>query len=99
MDVLVWEDRPQLRDPVVVCAFRGWNDGGQAATLAATFLRTQLSAQRFCTIDPEEFYDFQEVRPHVSLVGSTMRQIEWPENGFYAAPPGLVAFILAAKGK
>jgi proteasome assembly chaperone (PAC2) family protein len=86
MDVLVWEDRPQLRDPVVVCAFRGWNDGGQAATLAATFLRTQLSAQRFCTIDPEEFYDFQEVRPHVSLVGSTMRQIEWPENGFYAAP-------------
>ena len=69
MEPIVWHARPALRDPVVVCAFNGWNDGGQAATLSARFLRQQLDAQRFCELDPDEFYDFQEVRPHVSLGG------------------------------
>jgi proteasome assembly chaperone (PAC2) family protein len=89
VELLQWEARPALRDPVVVCAFRGWNDGGQAATLAATFLRDRLSAQRFCGIDPEEFYDFQEVRPQVTLVDGEQRHIEWPDNAFFHAPlPG-----------
>ena len=67
VDHLVWDSRPSLRHPVLVCAFRGWNDGGQAATLAATFLRETLGAERFCDLDPEEFYDFQETRPTVRL--------------------------------
>jgi proteasome assembly chaperone (PAC2) family protein len=89
VELLDWDDRPALRDPVVVCAFRGWNDGGQAATLSATFLRERLDAQRFCRIDPEEFYDFQEERPQVALAEGVQRQIQWPENAFHHAPlPG-----------
>jgi proteasome assembly chaperone (PAC2) family protein len=89
METLVWNERPALRDPVLVCAFRGWNDGGQAATLSATFLRDRLAAQPFCQIDPEEFYDFQEVRPQVILDDGGLRRIDWPENVFsFAALPG-----------
>ena len=78
-----------LRDPLVVAAFRGWNDGGQAASLAATFLRDQIEAKPFCEIDPEEFYDFQEVRPHVALTEGMVRRIDWPENVFsQGALPG-----------
>ena len=83
---------------MLVCAFRGWNDGGQAATLAATFLRETLGAERFCELDPEEFYDFQETRPTVRLEDGTIRRIDWPENSVtHAALPGLerdVAILL-----
>ncbi len=65
---------------MLVCAFRGWSDGGQAASLAATFLRESLGGQRFSDVDPEEFYDFQETRPTVRLEDGLVRRIDWPEN-------------------
>jgi proteasome assembly chaperone (PAC2) family protein len=82
--------RPSLERPVLIAAFRGWNDGGQGATLACGFLGRQWSAQRFADIDPEGFVDFQATRPHVSLDEGLTRRIEWPENAFYhASVPGL----------
>ena len=83
------DERPELRRPVLVAAFRGWNDGGQGASLAAGFLAKTWDAKRFADIDPEEFFDFQVNRPKVSLVDGETRQIDWPETGFYrAAIPG-----------
>ncbi len=79
------EDRPNLRRPVFVAAFRGWNDGAQGASLAAGFLARSWQAERFADIDPEEFFDFQAVRPHVSLEEGLTRRIDWPENALYAA--------------
>jgi proteasome assembly chaperone (PAC2) family protein len=76
------ERRPSLHRPVLVAAFRGWNDGAHAATLAAGYLAQQWSAERFATIDPEEFYDFQATRPQVKLEDGLTRRIEWPENAF-----------------
>src|SRR5918911_769599 len=82
-------DRPTLRRPVLVTAFRGWNDGGQGASLAAGFLAKQWQAARFADIDPEDFFDFQVSRPHVSLVDGVTRRLDWPDNAFYhAAVPG-----------
>jgi proteasome assembly chaperone (PAC2) family protein len=82
-------ERPALRNPVLVAAFRGWNDGGQAATVAAGYLVQLWEATRFADIDPEGFVDFQAVRPTVSLDEGLTRRIEWPENAFYhAAIPG-----------
>jgi proteasome assembly chaperone (PAC2) family protein len=81
--------RPELRRPVLVAAFRGWNDGGQGASLGAAYLAKQWNATRFAEIDPEGFYDFQATRPQVSLVDGVTRQLDWPENAFYHAPiPG-----------
>ncbi len=82
-------DRPALRRPVLISAFRGWNDGGQAATVAAAFLARQWDATRFADIDPESFMDFQAVRPTVTLDAGLSRRIEWPENVFFhASVPG-----------
>ena len=82
-------ERPTLRQPVMITAFRGWNDGGQAATVAAGYLVQSWDATRFADIDPEAFVDFQAVRPTVTLDEGLSRRIEWPENAFYhAAIPG-----------
>jgi proteasome assembly chaperone (PAC2) family protein len=76
-------ERPTLTRPVLVAAFRGWNDGGQGATLAGNYLARLWTAERFADIDPEGFVDFQSVRPQVSLDEGMTRRIDWPENAFY----------------
>ncbi|HZP72621.1 MAG TPA: PAC2 family protein [Gaiellaceae bacterium] len=88
-DELRIESRPTLERPVMIAAFRGWNDGGQGASLAAAYLARAWAAQEFASIDPESFYDFQATRPTVSLVDGLTRRIDWPENTFMHAPlPG-----------
>jgi proteasome assembly chaperone (PAC2) family protein len=79
--------RPSLERPVLVAAFRGWNDGGQGASLAAGYLAKRWDARRFAEIDPEGFYDFQATRPHVKLQDGFTRRIDWPETAFYHARP------------
>ena len=89
MDELRIESRPSLERPVLIAAFRGWNDGGQGASLAGAYLARAWAAERFAEIDPESFYDFQVTRPVVQLVDGYSRAIEWPENAFFHAPvPG-----------
>jgi proteasome assembly chaperone (PAC2) family protein len=83
---LRWERRPDgLRGPALVCAFKGWNDAGESATSALTFMGAGLEAARFAVIDPEEFVDFQSTRPTVRLVDGLSRRIEWPEFEVYEA--------------
>jgi predicted ATP-grasp superfamily ATP-dependent carboligase len=86
-DELRIEAAPELTRPVLVAAFRGWNDGAQAASLAAGYLARLWNAEKFAEIDPEGFFDFQATRPHVSLVEGVTRQIDWPETAFYHARP------------
>ncbi|HEY5099127.1 MAG TPA: PAC2 family protein [Gaiellaceae bacterium] len=76
---------PSLKRPVLIAAFRGWNDGGQGASLGAAYLAKQWNAARFAEIEPESFFDFQSVRPHVSLVDGETRRVDWPDNGFFHA--------------
>jgi proteasome assembly chaperone (PAC2) family protein len=78
-------EQPELRRPLLVCAFRGWNDGGQAATIAARFLVKEWEARLFAHLDPEEFYDFQVTRPMVRLENGVSRVIEWPKAEFWTA--------------
>ncbi len=68
-----------------MCAFQGWNDAGEAASSALTFMGGSLEARRFATIDPEDFVDFQATRPEVKLVEGITRTIEWPEWEVYEA--------------
>ena len=87
MDALVWEgETPQLRSPVLVCAFAGWNDAAGAATTALTTAAESLDAEVVAQIDPEEFFDFQANRPTIRLSEGQSREIEWPGNVFLAAP-------------
>jgi proteasome assembly chaperone (PAC2) family protein len=81
-DVLRWQFRPELTRPVLVAAFEGWNDAGDAATTAVRHLVETWRANTFADIDPEEFYDFTSTRPHVRLVDGLTRKLDWPANTF-----------------
>jgi predicted ATP-grasp superfamily ATP-dependent carboligase len=84
-DELRVHQRPDLDRPLLITAFRGWNDGGQGASLAAGYLARLWDAELIADVDPEEFFDFQATRPHVKLVEGLTRQIDWPETSFYHA--------------
>jgi proteasome assembly chaperone (PAC2) family protein len=76
--------RPRLRGPLLLAAFDGWNDAGEAATTALDAIGDALAAETFAVIDPEEFYDFQATRPTVRLVDGH-RRVEWPAIELRAA--------------
>jgi proteasome assembly chaperone (PAC2) family protein len=85
---LTVESLPMLTKPVLIASFRGWNDGGQGASIATAFLNRHWHAEQFASIDSENFFDFQSTRPHVSFVDGTVRRVDWPENVFsHARPP------------
>ncbi|MDX6680029.1 MAG: hypothetical protein QOG94_68 [Solirubrobacteraceae bacterium] len=86
MQPLIWESRPDgLRAPAIICAFSGWNDAGDAASAALTFIGESLKAERFARIDPEDFYDFQSTRPQISFDDERKREITWPGIEIFAA--------------
>jgi proteasome assembly chaperone (PAC2) family protein len=86
MQPLIWESRPDgLRAPAIICAFSGWNDAGDAASAALTFIGESLKAERFARIDPEDFYDFQSTRPQISFDDQGKREITWPGIEIFAA--------------
>jgi proteasome assembly chaperone (PAC2) family protein len=99
MEIVHWEQRPRLRQPVLMAAFEGWNDAGDAASLAVGYLVEAWGARRFATIDPEEFYDFTFTRPQVRLLDDNSRTIDWPSNELWAAPiPGVGRDIVLLRG-
>ncbi len=88
MDALVWEaEPPELRSPVLISAFAGWNDAAGAATTALTTAAESLDAELIAQIDPEEFFDFQANRPTIRMTEGQTREIEWPGNVLLSATP------------
>ena len=99
MSALQIHELPTLTDPVLIVAFAGWNDAGNAATHAAEFLVKGLQARKFAGIDPEEFYDFSETRPQVRLKEGLYREIKWPANDFfYSTTPALRRNLILGVG-
>jgi proteasome assembly chaperone (PAC2) family protein len=85
VDSLTWQsDLPHLRSPIMVCAFRGWNDAAASASTALATIGNSLDGQLIAHLDPEEFFDFQSTRPTITLDEGQTRRIEWPENNLIA---------------
>jgi proteasome assembly chaperone (PAC2) family protein len=84
-DALIWEKQPELKNPLFIAAFEGWNDGGTAATNAVRRLIKTFQAERFARVDPEPFYVFSDSRPTVKLVDGHTRRIDWQTNDFFHA--------------
>jgi len=85
VDSLTWHsDVPQLRSPVLVCSFRGWNDAASAASAALAAVADSFDAERIAEVDPEDYFDFQSTRPTIILSEGQTRQIEWPRNDLIA---------------
>ena len=91
----MWRERPEFIQPIMIVAFEGWNDAGDAASDAVRFLIEQWNARSFASIEAESFFDFTTHRPTVHLGADGERRIDWPENTFWkATPPGAPDVIL-----
>jgi hypothetical protein len=87
--VTIRQHPPPLQRPVLLAAFRGWNDAGEAASGAVATISDVLGVSTFAAIDPEEFFDFQATRPTVRFDRAGDRRVDWPENQFsWASVPG-----------
>jgi proteasome assembly chaperone (PAC2) family protein len=74
---------PELRKPSLIAAFRGWNDAGEAATVAVRHLAESWSAKEFASLDPEEFFDFTVNRPMIRIDDEGQRDLRWPANRLF----------------
>jgi proteasome assembly chaperone (PAC2) family protein len=90
-----WSSEPALRSSVLIAAFTGWNDAGDAASLAARYLLESWRGSTIATFDDEEFVDFSSTRPTVRLEDGETRRIDWPvtEVAVARTPGGDVAFL------
>ena len=92
------EDMSELRDPIMIAAFEGWNDAGEAATAAIEHLIDVWDAEPVAAIDPEEYYDFQVNRPRIVVEDGT-RRVSWPTTRILlAASTSLDRDILLVQG-
>jgi proteasome assembly chaperone (PAC2) family protein len=87
LDHVRFDGSPVESDSIVIAAFEGWNDAGDAATTAARTVIEQCDGRDFAAIEPEEFYDFTTVRPQVRLDFEGNRSIHWPETRLAVCPP------------
>jgi proteasome assembly chaperone (PAC2) family protein len=90
---------PPLRDPVMVAAFEGWNDAGEAASGAVAHLGRVWGATPLVDLDPEDYHDFQVNRPLVQVDDDGHRSITWPTTRLYwATPPGASRDVVLVRG-
>jgi len=96
--VIELEDVPELRDPIMIAAFEGWNDAGEAATAAVEHLSQVWNAEPIAAIDPEDYYDFQVNRPRVVLEDG-QRRVSWPTTRILlATSPTLDRDVILVQG-
>jgi proteasome assembly chaperone (PAC2) family protein len=90
---------PQLTAPILIAAFEGWNDAGDAASGAVEHLELVWDAEPLTEIDPDDYYDFQVNRPTVSLVDGVSRRISWPTTRLSVCrPPGAEFDLVILRG-
>ncbi|HJN85992.1 MAG: PAC2 family protein [Dehalococcoidia bacterium] len=82
MSFLILNHQPDLQLDCLIVAFAGWTDAGEGATTAIKFMQRQFQAKKFAEIDPEEFYDFTQTRPHTTRLRNGRRRVRWPANEF-----------------
>lgn len=82
-DSVKWGRGEPPSGPVLVVAFKGWNDAGSAASAALSYIAQEGERRLVAEIDPENFYDFQSHRPTVAVADGELRRIDWPRNAFY----------------
>jgi proteasome assembly chaperone (PAC2) family protein len=97
--VIELDDVPELTDPVMIAAFEGWNDAGEAASGALDHLMQVWDATTVAALDPEDFYDFQVNRPTVSIGADGERSITWPTSQLAVCrPPGSSRDVVLLRG-
>nr|WP_237762714.1 PAC2 family protein [Arthrobacter sp. ERGS1:01] len=87
------------RVTVLMAAFEGWNDAGEAASDALKYLHHLWGAKRVAVIEPDEYYDFQFTRPEVHQTAAGTRKIKWPVTKIAKATiPGTAIDVIFVHG-
>ncbi len=93
------QELPELRDPILVAAFEGWNDAGDAASGAVEHLELSWDAEPLAELDSEDYYDYQVNRPTVRQVDGVTREIQWPSTMLsVCSPPGSERDVVLLRG-
>ncbi|MBB2740259.1 UNVERIFIED_ORG: proteasome assembly chaperone (PAC2) family protein [Microbispora rosea subsp. rosea] len=97
--MIEFEGLPELVDPVLIAAFEGWNDAGEASSGVLAHLESEWKATPLVELDPEDYYDFQVTRPVVELSDGVTRSIVWPTTRLLLArPPGGKRDVVLLRG-
>lgn len=80
-------DRPDDTKPIMIVAFEGWNDAGDAASRAVEHLQLNWDATPLTELSPDEYYDFQVSRPTVRMVDGVTRRVDWPTTRLSVCRP------------
>lgn len=94
-----WANLPELRRPVLLAAFEGWNDAADAASAAVEHLALNWDARPLTEIDSDEYYDYQANRPTVKQIDGVTRRIDWPTTSVaYCRPAGADRDVILVRG-
>jgi hypothetical protein len=97
--VIELTELPRLSDPVMIAAFEGWNDAGEAASATVEHLCDAWDAEVFAALDPEDYYDFQVNRPLIGLDDDGRRRVTWPTTRLlWAHIPGIDRDVVMVDG-
>ena len=77
----------KLDRPVLIAAFEGWNDAGDAASGAVEHLELTWDAKLITEVDSDDFYDFQVNRPIIKQIDGVTRAVEWPSTTLSVCRP------------
>jgi predicted ATP-grasp superfamily ATP-dependent carboligase len=83
--VIEFDGIGKLTSPVVIAAFEGWNDAGEAASGVINHLSLAWQATPVGAIDPEDYYDFQVTRPVTEVAEGRTERLIWPTTRLLAA--------------
>ena len=87
--MIEFDELPVLEDPVLIAAFEGWNDAGDAASGAVEHLARVWQAEPLVELDSEEYYDYQVNRPQVHQDQQGLRHLTWPTTRVTVLRPPL----------
>jgi hypothetical protein len=97
--VIELTELPELSDPVMIAAFEGWNDAGEAASATIEHLCEVWDAEVFAALDPEDYYDFQVNRPLIGTDEDGQRRVTWPTTRLlWAHIPGIDRDVVVVDG-
>ncbi|MFE2752121.1 PAC2 family protein [Actinosynnema sp. NPDC059335] len=98
-DQTPYDPSEPLTNPIMVCAFEGWNDAGDAASTAIEHLQLTWDARPLAEVDPDDYYDFQVTRPTVRMVDGVTRRVEFPTTRLSVCrPPGSSTDVVLVHG-
>jgi len=87
---VIYETRPNLRSPYVVCGWNGWLNGGDVSVGGIAYLISHLNAVKFAEIPTPQYHVYQlpgvdNSRPIFKMDDGLIVETHLPKNEFYYA--------------